>query len=78
MKSQIVADGESRLRKCEGQQARLRDLHDSIIARHAAEWENAGFFGRLALRHRMAAEFREERGKIEPSKYSLYGHKIAK
>jgi hypothetical protein len=78
MKSQIVADGESRLRKSEGQQARLRELLESIRERHAAEWENAGFFQRLILRRQIAEEFRKERGTIEPSKYSLYGHKMAK
>ena len=73
MKSQIVADGESRLRKSEGQQARLRDLLESIRARHAAEWENAGFFQRLILRRQIAEEFRKESRKFVPSKYSLYG-----
>lgn len=78
MKSQIVADGESRLCKSEGQRARLRDLLDSIREKHAAEWEQSGFFQRFILRRQIAAEFRKESRKFVPSKYSLYGHRIAK
>jgi hypothetical protein len=77
MKPRFVADGASRLQDSPEFQARLRELRDSIRARHAAELEEAGFFRKLVLRWRMAAEFRRERRKIEPSPGSLYGNKIA-
>jgi len=55
-------------------QARVRELHESIQARHAAELAAAGFFRRLLLGWRIAAEFRRERRKIEPSPGSLYSN----
>ena len=78
MKHQIVSDGARRLRSSPEFQARLRELRDSIRARHSAELAEAGFFQRLVLRWRMAAEYRRERRKIEPSAYSLYGGHILK
>ena len=72
IKSRIVADGESRLRQSEESQARLRELRESIVARHAGELAEAGFFPRLVLRWHIAAEFRRKRRKIEPSPESLY------
>jgi hypothetical protein len=72
MKSKIVADGEVRLRRDEKFQARLQALRDSVRARHASELAKAGLFRWLLLRWRIAAEFREEKQKIEPSPYSLY------
>ena len=72
MKTRFLADGESRLRGGLEFQARLRELRESIQARHAAELAAAGFFRRLLLRWRIAAEFRRERRKIEPSPGSLY------
>ena len=77
MKSRIVANGASRLRRSPEFQARLRELRESIRARHAAEFAEASFLRRLALRWRMAAEFRAERRKIEPSPGSLYSSQIA-
>jgi hypothetical protein len=77
MKSRIVSDGESRLRSSPEFQARLRELRESIRARHAAEFAAAGFFRRFVLRWRMATEFRAERRKIEPSPGSLYSSQIA-
>ena len=76
MKSGIVEDGESRLRESKEFQARLRALRESIRARHAAELAEAGFSRRLVLRWHIAAEFRKERRKIEPSPYSLYSSDI--
>ncbi len=72
MKARIVADGQFRLRASEEFQTRLREARESIRARHAAEFAKAGFFARLVLRWNMAAEFRQERKRIEPSPYSLY------
>ncbi len=77
MKSRIVSDGESRLRRSPEFQARLRELRASIRARHAAEFAEAGFFRRLVLHWRMAAQFRAERRQIEPSAQSLYSSQIA-
>ena len=76
MKSRIVADGESRLRSSPEFQTRLRELRESIRARHAAELAKAGFFRRLVLHWRIAAEFRRERQRIEPSPGSLYSSQI--
>jgi hypothetical protein len=77
MKSGIVANGESRLRESKEFQARLRALRDSVRARHAAELAKAGLFRSLALRWRIATEFRRERRKIEPSPHSLYSNHIS-
>jgi hypothetical protein len=76
MKPHIVSDGASRLRRSPEFQARSRRLRESIRARHAAEFAAAGFFRRLVLRWRIAAEFRTERRKIEPSYGSLYTSRI--
>ena len=76
MKSGIVEDGESRLVESKEFQARLRELRASVHARHAAEMAEASFLGRLVLRWRIAAEFRRERRKIEPSPSSLYSSDI--
>jgi hypothetical protein len=73
MRPRFVCDGEWRLRRSPEFQARLRELRDAIQARHAAEVAAAGFVRRLVLHWRIAAEFRRERRKIEPSPYSLYG-----
>ena len=72
----IVADGPSGLRRCPEFRTRLRELRESIHARYAAELAGAGFFQRLILRWRMAAEFRTARGRIEPSPGSLYSSQI--
>lgn len=72
MKCQIVADGESRWHRCPENQARLRELYESIRAKHEAELPNAGVLRHFLMRRRIAAEFRLERRKIEPSKESLY------
>lgn len=72
MNPHIVADGKRRLDRDPKNQARLQELHDSIAARYAGELANAGFFQRLILRRRIAAEFRRERRRLEPSPGSLY------
>ena len=77
MKPRIVADGEWRLRRSPEFQARLRELRESIHARHAAELAAAGFIQRLVLHWRIAAEFHRERRKIVPSAGSLYSSRIA-
>jgi len=77
MKSGIVEDGESRLRSSPEFQARLRALRESVRARNAAELTGAGFFRRLMLRWQIAAEYRRERRKIEPSPHSLYSSHIS-
>lgn len=71
MKSQFVADGETRLH-----QALLDNLQESIRVKYAAELAEAGFFHRLVLRSRIAAEFKRELRRNKPSKYSLYGRAI--
>jgi len=77
MKHQIVSDGARNLRSSPEFQARLRELRDSIRARHLAEMTEAGFFQRLVLRWRMALEYRRERRKIVPSPHSLYSSHIS-
>jgi len=77
MKSHIVSDGEARLRQSPEFQARLRELRESIRVRHAARLAEAGFFRRLLLCWRMAAEFRAERRKIVPSSQALYRNQNA-
>jgi hypothetical protein len=72
MKSRIVADGASRVRRSPQFQTQLRELRDSVHARHSAELAEAGLFRRFILRWRIATEFRRERQKIEPSLGSLY------
>ena len=76
MKPHIVSDGAARLRGSPEFQARLRQLRETIRARHAAEFAAAGVIRRLVLRWRMAAELRAERRKIEPSSGSLYTSRI--
>jgi hypothetical protein len=44
---------------------------------NAAAFAGAGFYRRLVLRWRIAAEFRRERQQIEPSPYSLYVSHVA-
>lgn len=77
MKSGIVADGAWRLRTWPQYRLRLRELRDSVRARYATELAEAGFFHRLALHWRLAAEYRQERRKIEPSSQALYSNAIA-
>jgi len=72
MKPHIVADGERRLRRSPELKAQLDALREAVRARHAEELVSAEFFGRLVLRGRMAAEYRPERGKLEPTPSSLY------
>jgi hypothetical protein len=72
MTSRIVADGEIRFRRSKEFQTRLRELRESIRARHAAEYVGAGFFRSLVVDWRIAAEFRRARKKMEPSPHSLY------
>ena len=75
MRWHIVADGEKRVRRSAQVQAQLRQLQESIEARHAAETAEAGFFRRLILRWRMSGEYERERRRIEPSEQTLYlGH----
>jgi hypothetical protein len=62
----FVADGNERLRQSPEFQARLRQLQETVRARHAAEFAEAGFLRRIVLRWRIAAEFRAERRKIAP------------
>jgi len=73
----MVADGERRLRGSPAFQARLRQLRESIRARHAAELAAAGFFRRIILRWRIPVEYRQERRKILPSPHSLYSSQIS-
>ena len=72
MKPHIVADGERRLRRSAELKVRLHALRQAVRARHAEELSAAGLFGRLALRWQMAAEYRRERRKLEPTPGSLY------
>jgi hypothetical protein len=72
MKDQIVADGAWRLRASPEFQTRLRELRETVRARHVFELKEAGFFCRLVLRWRIASEYRRERRKIVPSAHLLY------
>ena len=72
MNSHFVSDGRWRLHRNKGFQARLRSLRDSIRERHAVELAKANIIDQLVIRWRMVAEYRRERRKIVPSKYSLY------
>ena len=76
MKSRRVTDGEMRLRESPEFQARLRELKESIRARHAEAFAKAGLVRRMFLRWQMAVEFRRERRKIEPSAHSLYSSHV--
>jgi hypothetical protein len=76
MRTRFVCDGEWRLRRSLEFQGRLRELRDAIQARYAVELAAAGFVRRLVLRWRIAAEFRRERRKIEPSPEALYSNQI--
>ena len=73
MRIRFLPDGESRLQNSPEFEARLRELHDAIRARHAAEMAAHGFVRRLVLRWNIAAEYRRERRKLIPSSQSLYG-----
>jgi hypothetical protein len=77
MKSRFVADGEWRLRRSPEFRVRLRELRKTVRARHAKDLLQAGFFRRLVLRWRIAAEYRRERRKIVPSQQSLYSNQIS-
>jgi hypothetical protein len=77
MKQPIIFDGARRLGRSPELQARLRELRESIRARHAAQMAEAGLFHRLILRWRMAAEYRRARRKIVPSDHALYSSRIA-
>jgi hypothetical protein len=72
MKPQIVADGERRLLRSAELKVRLQALREAIRERHAGELAAAGLFGRLVIRWQMAAEYRRERRKLEPTPGSLY------
>jgi hypothetical protein len=72
MNLKIVADGWERLRRDPEFQAKLRELRKSIKARHAAGWQQAGFFGRLLISWRITLEYRRARSKVVPSPESLY------
>ena len=72
MNSAIVADGQSRLDRCPQREARLRALRQALYERHAAELARAGFFRRLVLRWRIAAELRRDRRKTSPSPQALF------
>lgn len=71
MKTRIVADGATRHRQSPEFEARLRELRSSIQARHAADHAAAGFFRRMVIRWRIAAEFRRGRRAIQLSSAAL-------
>lgn len=75
MKNSLVAKGEARLLSSEGHKSRLRHLRQAIEAKYADELDQAGSIQRLVIRHRIEAEFRSEKLRIEPSKYALYSQK---
>jgi len=77
MKQPIVFDGARRLRHSPELQVRLRELRESVRARHAAQMAEASLCRRLLLRWQMAAEYRRERRKIVPSDHALYCSRIA-
>lgn len=72
MNSPFVVDGERRLLESEELRTKLREVKADIRSRYAEKMAKAGFFRRLALRWRMAAEYRQERKRIVPSAESLY------
>ena len=77
MKVKFVSNGAQRLERSPQFQVRLLELRQTIQARHAAEFAQAGFFRRLVLRWQIAIEFRRERRPLIPSVHSLYGSRIA-
>lgn len=72
MRPNFVLGGEANLRRSAEFQARVREVRASILARHAADFAHAGFFGRLILHWRVAVEFRRACRKLEPSPEALY------
>ncbi|MDB6134763.1 MAG: hypothetical protein JWM59_3006 [Verrucomicrobiales bacterium] len=72
MKINFVADGRDNLIHSPEFQSRLRELRESIRARHAAVLSEAGFLQRLALRWSIAMEFRAGCRRLEPSLHVLY------
>ncbi|MCI0540163.1 MAG: hypothetical protein L0Z50_33575 [Verrucomicrobiales bacterium] len=72
MKTSIVADGPRRFATSKEYQARCRELQQSIAARYAARFAEAGFFQRLRLRYLRHREFLRELRVIAPSPHSLW------
>lgn len=76
MKNHLLADGEARLLASQGYKSRLRELREAIEARHADEMKRCGPIQRFLIRRRIEEEFRREKMRIQPSKYSLYSRNL--
>lgn len=72
MKTRLLADGKPRLLASLGHESRLRDLREAIEAKYADELKRCGPLQRFLIRRRIEEEFRREKMRMEPSKYSLY------
>ena len=72
-RSNIVSDSLQRVRNSPERERERRELWVQIQERHAAEWAQVGFLGRLRLRWRMAAEYRRGCCQIGPSDQALFG-----
>jgi hypothetical protein len=72
MKNSIVADGPLRFSVSEEYQMRRRELQQTVAARYAARYADAGFFRRLLIRYLRYREFRQELRKITPSPQSCW------
>jgi hypothetical protein len=72
MTVRFVPDGESRLYGSPEFQARLEEVRRAVRAKYAAEYCAAGFWRRVMLVRRIAAEIEGETARISPSRESLY------
>src|SRR6185436_19428313 len=72
MKNSIVPDGPLRFALSEEYQTRRRELKQTVAARYAARFAEAGFFRRLLIRYLRHREFRHELCKITPSPQSCW------
>ena len=68
----IVADGPLRLAASEEYQARRREVRQTVAARYAAQFADAGFFRRLFIRYMRFREYQRELRKITPSCQSCW------
>ena len=78
MTEHFHAGGEANLKESTEYREKMRRLRDSLYERYAGELAKAGFFRRLILRWRIAAEYRRERQKIGPSSQALYSSAIGR
>jgi hypothetical protein len=71
MQTRIIPDSRARMVLAPEHRQRLKELLAAIEEKYAVEMQSAGLMRRWALRRRIAAEFKAERRKIEPSDYAV-------